>query len=107
MDWRPGTSGYGPSPTVLRSSTAAPHRKRTIGLQRFLTPSGRSAVVSCKGRRYSLPLPHACPLFVQEGNLRKISVLLSTFPTDGHRGQTFAQHRHNVLPSIGILFKKR
>jgi hypothetical protein len=29
--------------------------------------------------------------------------LLSTFPTDWHVAQTFAQHRHNVLPSTGIL----
>jgi len=44
---------------------------------------------------------------VQEGNLHKVNVLLSTFSIDRHVAQTFAQHRHNVLPSTGVLFKKR
>jgi hypothetical protein len=30
--------------------------------------------------------------FTQEGNIRKVGVLLSTFPTAGHVAQTFAQH---------------
>jgi hypothetical protein len=35
--------------------------------------------------------------FTQEGNIRKVGVLLSTFPTTGHVAQTFAQHRYDVL----------
>jgi hypothetical protein len=37
--------------------------------------------------------------FTQEGNIRKVGVLLSTFPTAGHVAQTFAQHRYDVLPT--------